>query len=765
MSLHHQPATKAKDLKSQLLHYLRYWYIFLITLAVAVGGAYLYLLVTVPQYKVTTVLRVDDDDKGSGVLKGTAFADLNVFQTKKTVDNEMEILRSKKLIGSALKELSYDARYFIRQLPRNRELYGADLPFRVIADQIKPSGYAKRKLSVQLISNNQFILMDDKQRKLYHFDEPIVTPHFKIRVVRGPAFRKNRAVIHFSFVNVGLLAERYSLADLQVMPVTKDANNIIISLMDAVPQRGVDFLNKLIEKYNIENVNSKNRIALSNLKQIDERLGKLSAELSQIENVVEQYKKDNSVTELSSNAQIDLQSSANYSQQLSASKMQLKQLRSLTAYLSDNTDRFQIVPATIGIRDPTFQSLVDKYNNLQIERQQLLQTNLPGNPLVVNITGQLESLRRNMLENLKVISQALQLELNSLGSSTSAYAARLRSVPGLEKGLMERSREQSVQTNSYQYLLLKREETQLSLSVAIPSAEVVDDPAALSTPAKPRVQVVYLIAIVIGLGFPTGVIFAKTKLNNTVKDINDVDLRLGEVRVLGELSHKTTGTSIVVQEDKNTTMSELFRFIRSNLRFMDTEGKNQTLLVTSTTKGEGKTFFALNLGITLSMVNKKIVILEFDLRKPDLLKQMNMHTKTGLSDYLKADSMAIDELLLPVENSSNLFVIGCGTIPENPAELLTSERLHDLFTELKQRFDFIIIDTSPVGRVADAFSLAAYADASIYLVRYNYTNKTELGIFEDICENQKLKNPMLVFNDAKKENRNVYRYGRYAYND
>ncbi|EDM38324.1 putative tyrosine-protein kinase in cps region [Pedobacter sp. BAL39] len=763
MSTYLQSAHQVPDFKSQLLQYLKYWYVFVVMLALGIGGAYVYLLMTVPQYKITTVLRVEEDAKGDGFLKGTAFSDLNMFQSKQTVDNEMEVLRSKKLIGAVLKDMSAETRYFLNRLPRRKELYGPELSFRILPDTIMPAGYVKRKLSIEIINSGQFIFRDGAHQRICRFGERLVSPDFKITVFKGPAFKSGSRPIQISFVNIQGLAESYSVSQLLIMPVTKDANNIVISMMDAVPQRGVDFLNRLIERYNVESVKRKTRLAQLSIKQIDERLHSLSAELSGIEKGVELYKQDNRVTELSTDAEMDLQSSTHYNQQLASSNMQLSQVRSLIGYLSGNEGKFQMVPATLGVKDPTFQSLADKYNNLQIERQRLLQTSQPGNPLVVNITDQLAALRGNLMENLKVIRRGLQLERSSLGNSSSTYTARLRSIPGLEKGLMERSREQSVQTAIYHYLLQKREETQLSLSATIPTSEVVDDPAAVSIPAKPRVQVIYLMGIVLGLGFPAAIIFATRKLSNKVKDINDVPFQLGGARILGELSHKSIGSSIVVHEDRSTTISELFRFIRSNLDFMDTSGQNQTLLVTSTTKGEGKTFFAINLGITLSLVGKKVVLLEFDLRKPDLLKHMNMRVELGLSDYLKSGSLTIDDLLVPVKDSNSLFVIGCGDLPENPAELLSSERLQDLFAELKQRFEVIVVDTSPVGRVADAFSLAKYADASIYLVRYNYTDKTELGIFADICENQKLRNPMLVFNDAKKENRNVYRYGRYAY--
>ncbi|TKC03709.1 polysaccharide biosynthesis tyrosine autokinase [Pedobacter frigoris] len=763
MSFNQQSIMKRPDLKDQIMKYFKYWYLFLITLLLSLGGAYLYLQITVPQYKVTSTLLIQDDAKGDGILKGTAFSDLNMFRSSRTVDNEMEVLRSKDLIYEVLNDLALQVRYSKKLPLRSKELYGDSLTFKILVNSIKDGAYAKKNLSVQILDDEKLLFKEGSKEYIYRFNQAIVRPEFNITIVKGPAFKLSGKSVEVAFVNLRRLAEVYSASQLIVMPVVKDANTIVLSLMDAVPQRGIDILERLIETYNMENVSNKNIMAMNTIKFIDGKLSYLSKDLSGVEQDVEDYKKFNRVTELSTNAQMDLQSSGEYDQQLASSEVQLGLVQSMISYLTGSESKYELVPTTLGLKDPTLQNLTDRYNNLQIERQRLLRTNQAGNPLVINITEQLSGLKSNLLENLTVIRKGLRLEKNNLNRKSAMYAARLRSVPVLEKGLLERSREQSVKTTLYHYLLQKREETELSLSATIPTSQVIDKPAYVSIPAKPKVQIIYLMSFVLGLIIPASVIYTRNKLNNKVKDIYDVEYLTGGARILGELSHKGIGESIVVHKDKSTTISELFRFIRSNLHFMDTNKSNQVMLVTSSTKGEGKTFFSVNLGITLSLIEKKVVMLEFDLRKPDMLNSMKMTSEIGLSDYLTSESLTVDDILVQSPTSSNLSVIGCGKIPENPGELLMSNRLNILFHELRKRFDYIIVDTSPVGRVADAFSLAEFADASIYVVRYNFTNKTELGIFEDICENHKLINPMLVFNDAKKENRNVYRYGRYAY--
>jgi len=762
MAYNKQTPTNNPDLKIQVMKYAKYWYFFGLALVLGLGGAWLYLQATVSKYKVTSTLLVQDDSKGDGLLKGTAFSDLNMFRTSKTVDDEMEVMRSRDLIYKVLSDLKMNVSYSYKLPLKKQELYGKTLPMEVVVNKLNDNAY-KLKLTLKALNANQFILGEKDKETIYRFGSTITRPQFSIVVTKGPNFEVSDKTVNVAFVNLYSLAQAYSSSGLVVLPVIKDANTVVMSVLDAIPQRGVDLLNTLIYRYNMENVSSKNVMALNTIKFIDTKLKMLTSNLSGAEHDVENYKRDNRITELSADAQMNLQSSGSYNEQLSTSEVQLSLIQSIISYLKNADSEFELVPSTLGLKDPTLLSLTEKYNNLQIERQRLLRNSSVSNPLVINLTDQLTGLKSNLLENLNMIRRGLTLEKNKLNSKTSQFAAKLSSVPVIERGLLERNREQSVKTTLYQYLLQKREETELSLSATIPTSQIIDRPAYDPNPAKPKVQLIYMLGMMAGLCIPFSVIYVKDKLNNKIKDIYDIEYIAMNGKILGELSHKAIGESIVVHKDKSTTISELFRYIRSNLQFMNTSRSNKVLLVTSTTKGEGKTFFSINLGITLSLVEKKVVILEFDLRKPDLLNNMNLKAKVGLSEYLKSESVHFDDILIKAPQSDNLFVIGCGEISDSPSEILMSHKLRVLFHELKKRFDYIIVDTSPVGHVADAFTLAEYADSSIYLVRYNYTNKSDLAIFEEICENRRLVNPMIVFNDAKKENKNAYRYGGYAY--
>ncbi|TKB97636.1 GumC family protein [Pedobacter cryophilus] len=757
----HQSFSTKEDTTESLLKYLKYWYVFAIAIVLCLSAAYAYITYATPFYKVSSTLLIQNDFKGDGLLKGTAFSDLDMFHAARTVDNEMEVLRSRDLIYKTLKDLSLETRYHQVGKINDKELYDQSLPIKVVIYNLNNKAYAQ-KLNLIIKNEDTFSITNNGKRVTYRFDQLITGPGYSIKVIKGPAFKTNFEPIDIAFKDLYSMAEYYSLTSLTILPIVKDANTIVISLLDNVPQRGVDILNKLIENYNGRNVDTKNIVARNTIRFIDDRLRSLSSDLSVVEQDVEDYKQRNRVTNFNADAEINLKTSGNYDQELSQSQIQLDVIQSLEEYLNQEDSKYEIVPSTLGIGDVTLTNLINRYNDMQIDRQRLLRSNKSSNPLIVNIDDQLVALKSNLKENLRNVRRGLSLARNNYLSKSNQYESRIRNVPTIERGLMERNRTQAVQAGLYEYLLQKREETALSLSATIPTSQVVDKPAYNTNPAKPKEALIYLCSLFAGFLLPLFIFFGKDKLNTKVQDVNDVQL-IGGTRILGELSHKEENNTVVIKKGSRTTISELFRYIRSNLGLMNNHLPSQVLLVTSGSKGEGKTFFSINLGVTLSMVDKKVIIIEFDLRKPDLIKGINMKYEKGLTDYLDDDNMDLSEVIKPSGVSPNMFVIGCGKLPDDPSDLLHSRKIKSMFDELRKKFDYIIVDTSPVGLVSDAFSLAQYTDASIYLIRYNFTRKMQLGVLEDICENKKLKNLMIVFNDAKKENMKSYGYGGYAY--
>jgi tyrosine-protein kinase Etk/Wzc len=749
------------ELMQVLSRYLKYWYVFVASIVVCLGIAWLYLQTKTPAYSVTSTLLIQEDKRGEGgAMQATAFSDLNMFNKVITVDNEIAALRSRSLWEKVLTQLPLQTSYFVENTFRTEELYGDQLPVVVKVEKIGPAAY-QQNLTIQVIDAKRFKIGSDNQYKTYQFGQKIRTLDYTIRVVQGPAFKIDDKQVYIRFNNVKKMAEPYSSAYLGVNRISPESNTVILSLVDVIPARSIDILNKLIETYNNQNVENKNRLALSTINFIDNRLKFLGEDLTTTGKEVEGYKQANRVTNVSSDADQSLQNAGEYNRQLGNIDIQRNIVQSMESYVNRPSGQYSMVPSTSGLQDPTLTNLTSRYNELQIERERLLRTNEASNPLVVNINAQLAGLKNNISENLRNIKRGLDITRNNLQSNSSKFESQIRSAPSIERGLSERSREQGVKEGLYQYLLQKREETTLSLSTTTPNSQVIDEPNYSSNPVSPKISFIYLVAFLLGVSIPAGGIFVKDMLNTKVQNVSDVE-QINGAMILGELSHNQNRDALVINRSSRTTISELFRYIRTNLNFMTDNRANKVMLITSSMKGEGKTFFTINLGATLSLVDKKVVLLEFDVRKPDLLKNLNLRADKGLNDYLN-HKCSINEIIIPSETQPNLYVIGCGQMPENPAELLMSARMPELFEQLKDRFDYVIIDTSPVGQVADAFSLAPYADASIYLVRYNYTNKIQLNILKDIFENNKLNNPMIVLNDAKSEGFKGYGYGGYGY--
>lgn len=748
-----------ENIKEIVQKYSKYWYIFVLSIGLSFLAAYLYLQHTTPVYQITSTLLMEDDKKGDGELKGTAFSDLNMFKTDKKVDNEMEVLRSKDLIRPILKKLSLETSYFQKNGLKKTELYGNNLPINVKLIAVNKLGYTK-KLTIRPSTENTFLLEDKDEHWELPYGEAFQKPGYKIIVNKGPMFAKNTEPVQLEFKDLNLMAESYSLRGLTILPVVKEGNTITVSINDNVPQRGLDILTLLITTYNDENVIKKNTIAVNTIRFIDDRLKYLNKDLSVVEEDVENYKQHNMVSDVGVEAEMNILKSGEYSQLLSSTNAQLQIVASLEKYMKKGN--VNLVPSSLNINNATLNELTSKFNAVQQERKRMLRTSEEGSPLVQNLTAQLLSLKSDIQENLQNIKRGLQIERGSLQSMSSRFNSKIRSVPTVERGILERSREQSVKAGLYKYLLQKREETTLSLSGTMPTSQIIDKPAYNSVPVSPKKQLIYLFAGLVGFCAPAMFFYGRSALNGKIMDVKDIELYTG-VPVLGIVNHLRKNDPSVIEQNSRSTTSELFRYIRSNLHFMNNGLPNQVLLITSCMKSEGKTFFSVNLGMTLASVNKKVVLLEFDMRQPQLLQKMQLQSKLGITDYLLNDELTIDDLLIQSRKYKDLVLVDCGPLPENPAELMMHPKIGHLIEELKLRFDYVIIDTAPVGQVADAFSLSPYTDVSIYLVRYNYTNKLQLNVLKDIIYYKKLTNPMVVFNDAKLEDTNTYGYGGSGY--
>lgn len=750
------------NLKSILLKYLKYWYIFIISTLLCLGAAYLYLLYTTPEYSVSSTLQIKDDKKESGGSGKQDFNDDDIFQSSKNIHNESEVLKSKSLMERVLTELELQTSYFIDGPFRATEIYGKGLPVKVAIKHLDPTAFGKTFI-LTIEDKNVFTLKDDASITAYKFGQEIKKPYgtFTVNIVNDFAAGNTLNNITVKFNNISRLALNYN-NKLDITPVNKEASVLTISLTDPVPEKGKDILQKLIEVYNKDAIEDKNLRATSTIQFIDERLKYLTAELSDIEKDVERYKRQNEVTDVNAEAHLSMEKASDYSRQLTDWGIQIDILQNLERYLKKQKGRYDIVPSSLNIQDPTLNNLIAKFNELQLERQRMLRTTQPNNPLVINLTEQLASMQGNILENLRNIKNGLIITRNKVQANYGQFESRIQKVPSIERDLLEINRQQAIKQGLYSSLLQKREESALSLAANVSVSRIIDSPMAWDEPVKPKKQLIYLLALLLGLGLPIALIQVKDMLtNDRIHDIKDV-IRATATPILGEIAHNNSRDTIVVSNQAMSPVAELFRLIRANLHFATIGKENKVILITSSMSGEGKTFFSINLGLSLALTGKKVVVLDFDLRKSGLLQSLGLPHEKGITDYLVSDTTSVEELLVPSQIVPELYVVGSGPIPVNPAELMLLPKVNNLIEQLKNKFDYVILDASPVGQVADPLALAPYIDSSIFLTRYNYTYKEQVNIIDDIFKNQKLNRPMIVLNDAKKDNGYAYGYG-YGY--
>ncbi|PKV75518.1 GumC family protein [Pontibacter ramchanderi] len=752
---------ESKDIREVVSKYLQYWYLFIIGGALSLAAAHFYCsYYTVPHYSIssTILLKGGENDADAGGL-----GEIGMIKSSKNINNEIEVLSSISLMQRVVSELGLSTSFFVEGRVKDIEIYGREVPIKLIVSHFDTAAYGK-SITVNLKSATEYEIEEEPEKLLvYRYGQQVTRPYgiFKIVIAPGIAAKDipTNQKIKVVFQNIKAVARHYNYA-LMIYPKREEASVLQINLVDPIPEKGRNIINKLVEVYSKEAVEDKNLKAASTIEFLDERLKYLTSELSDVEKDVEQYKRKNELTDVGAQATQYLAQASDYNSKLSEWAIQIDILESIEEYMRSSNNQYKMVPSTLTIQDPTLSGLIGKFNELQLERERILRNAFPDNPLVKNIDEQLKDLRANIIENLRNIKKGLVITSNNLKANSGQYQTKISKVPSMERELLEINRQQAIKQNLYLYLLQKREESALSLAANISNSRIIDPAIATDYPVSPNKQTIYLMSVLLGLSIPFAGIFVKDYLNDKVQTQRDVE-QLTDTPILGDIMHNDFET-LVVTTGKRTPIVEMFRLIRAKLQFAAVDKENKTMLVTSCMSGEGKTFFSINIAATLALTGKKVVVLELDLRNPNISKELGLTKGPGISDYLISNEISIADIIKPLEEPPGMSIISSGPIPPDPAELMMSSKLADLINDLKHSFDHIVIDTAPVGLVADAFSLSPIVDSTIYVVRYNYTSKKHLKTVDDIRRNKELKYPMIVMNDAKKGNGSYYGYG-YGY--
>ena len=534
---------------------------------------------------------------------------------------------------------------------------------------------------------------------------------------------------------------------LSIAPTSKTTSVAVISLKNSSLQRGQDFINQLLEMYNRNTNNDKNEIAQKTAEFIDERISIISKELGSTEADLETFKRDAGITDLTSEAQIALAGNAEYEKKSVENRTQISLVNDLRKYLRGN--EYEVLPSNVGLQDAALIGAIERYNEMLVERKRLLRTSTENNPAIVNLDTSIRAMKANVQATLEGTLQGLMITKSSLDREASRYSRRISNAPGQERAYVSIARQQEIKAGLYLMLLQKREENAIALAATANNAKIIDEAIADDIPVSPKRSMIYLIALVLGIGIPVGIIYLIELTKFKIEGRADVE-KLTSVPVVGDIplteEKNEKNGSIAVFENKNNLMSETFRNVRTNLQFM-LDNDQKVILVTSTVSGEGKSFVSANLAISLSLLGKKVVIVGLDIRKPGLNKVFHLSNKEkGITQYLSNPETDLMELVQPSDVNKNLFVLPGGAVPPNPTELLARNGLDKAIETLKKNFDYVILDTAPIGMVTDTLLIGRVSDLSVYVCRADYTHKAEYTLINELAIEKKLSKLCTVIN-------------------
>ena len=765
------------DYKELLFRYIIHWPWFVASLLVCLIGAWGYLYFQTPVYQISASIMIKDDKKGGGGSADLESLGLGGMMTStQSIDNEIEVLRSKTILKEVVNNLELYITYYDEDEFPKKELYKAS-PIIVNltaqeADNLPGVAMIDMKLTQEGgLDVNLKVGLNEYNK---HFDKlPAVLPTdvgtfgFALKdslsngKIEGQNVTRNISAIVSQPFGV---AKGYQGA-LTIAPTSKATSVATVSLVNTNIQRGQDFINKLMEMYNRNTNNDKNEVAQKTREFINERIQIIDEELGNTEDKLEAFKRNAGLTDISSDAQLAVSGNAEYEKKRVENGTQINLVRDLNKYINNPSNEYEVLPSNIGLSDNGLTTQIDRYNELIIERKRLLRTSTESNPMIVNLDASIRVMKANVKAAIDGTLQGLLIVKADLDREASRFSRRISDAPGQERQYVSIARQQEIKAGLYLMLLQKREENAITLAATANNAKIIDEPVAEGGPVSPKPKTIYMIALVLGVGLPVGVIFLIGLTKFKIEGRGDVE-KLTRLPIVGDvpLTAEKTG-SIAVFENQNNLMSETFRNVRTNLQFMLGNGQ-KVILVTSTVSGEGKSFISANLAISLSLLGKKVVIVGLDIRKPGLNKVFNISRKEqGITQYLSDPEKNLMDFVQLSDVSKSLYILPGGTVPPNPTELLARDGLDKAIETLKKNFDYVVLDTAPVGMVTDTLLIGRVADLSVYVCRADYTRKAEFTLINELAENNKLPNLCTVINGLdlqKKKYGYYYGYGKYG---
>ena len=757
------------NIRTEIEKYVMHWKWFVLGGIISLGLAFLYLRYSTPEYNATASILIKDNQKSGISAELAAFEDLGIIggASANNTDNEIEILKSRKIIGNVVDSLNLGISYFVSGRVIESEAYKSSSPIKLSFIKRDSSFINKDTLfNVNILDAFNFELKNAEGEIISSdvFGEIINNDLGVFKIEKRINLKKDNV----SNVIVKI-TPKYKLINIykqkvNISPVNKNSSVLTLSLQGPVREKAEDFLDELVRQYNIDAINDKTQVSKKTKEFIDDRLKKVKSELFIIDEKVKDFKNDKNFTGIPAEVKIAFESLKETNQRINKVRTELSLANWIEELLTKQSSTDQLLPTSLGFEDAGLAIAINEYNQLILSKEKMKVNAGPLNPALQQIETQILSSKSSLLNSLSNVTRSLEIQMKDLNNQAEKVLAVVKSIPGNERGFIDISREQEIIGSLYQYLLKKKEETDISLAVTVPNAKIIDVAYSSNLPIAPKKNLIYLVSILLGVIIPFIIIYIINLLDTKVHNKKDIESQLS-VPFLGDVPKSDSKEKVIIGNDIRSSTAEAFRLIRTNLDFMlaGNRKESKAIFVTSTTSGEGKSFISINIAATLALSGKKVLLMGMDLRAPKVTEYLGLPDRKGVTNYITDPDLTLKELIFTIPEVKGLDIMSSGVIPPNPAELLMTKRIDNLFTIVKQEYDIVIVDTAPVNLVTDTLLIGKYADMFMYVVRANYLDKRLLAVPQELYNEKKLPNMAIVLNDTDPKRSYGYGYGGYGY--
>ncbi|MFM2135723.1 MAG: hypothetical protein RL021_1123 [Bacteroidota bacterium] len=749
------------DLRALLRNMRRRRHYFLLSAAACFLAAFTYLKLSDPIYEAGASVLIKDSKNKSGSIENILTGDL--FGSARNVSTEIGILTSRSVLKEVIHELQLDVSCYEEKLLVSRPVY-RNVPFRVSVLSLDP-GLRDCNFLLNLSEQDGFELSvrsdGFRYRERHRFGDTLRTSLFGLVIDRNDSAYTQRAGDAYSFIlHSDLELFRRFGKRLSAEPQNKDATIVELTYRDEVRDRAIDVLNALGRAYLNQDIKDKSSVAGLTLSFVDDQLQSISNSLTATEQELQRFKEEKGTVNLGEEARSYLERVTDIDAARAKAEIELRSLDRLLEYVTTNPNMDELAPSSMGLPDPLLVELITRLSQLQSKRRALKTGSSEQSPAIRSLEAQIEDAKTALAENIRSLRSTAALNLSMLREQLEGYENGIRKIPQIERELLGIQRNFTVNENIYLFLLQKKAETGIAKATAVSDNKVLDTAIADTEPVAPDRTTVIIIALLLSILLPTGWITLTTYGRSTVSGREDVE-RLTHAPVIGLVGHHSGKDRLAVATKPKSAIAEAFRSIRANLMFMGLSDRHRTIVITSSVGGEGKSFTSLNLATVLALQQHKVILIGMDLRKPQLFKEFGISNDEGISTLLIGQGNV--EALIRSTSVPGLDVLPAGPVPPNPAELLARKEVKELIDGLRQRYDYILIDTPPVGIVSDAMALLGLADINVYVVRENYTRHEHLQKAEEIYRSGKVQNLCILINDSSGDIRSGYGYTGYGY--